>query len=171
MDSDIRMFKAGNLPIIHGSECRCFYRRSRQQSRDTADFGNSIGSSIANSAEFAMVLQQLLPIQYNEIYLISLFKMNSNPFSKSLPDSTYARNTSRATLHYLITGSFGHVVEKNALESHTYPCRSDTTRELNLRLHQSGTWLPPSFMKASLVKDRVVMASVAPKREAPVQAA
>ena len=32
-------------------------------------------------------------------------------FSNSLPDFTYSRNTSSATLHYLMSGSFGHVVD------------------------------------------------------------
>ena len=31
-------------------------------------------------------------------------------FSKSLPDFIYSRNTSSATRHYLMSGSFGHVV-------------------------------------------------------------
>ena len=49
-------------------------------------------------------------LKYNEIYLILLLKMNSNPFSKSLPDSTISRNTSSAALHYLIAGWFCYVV-------------------------------------------------------------
>ena len=31
-------------------------------------------------------------------------------YSESLPDSTNSRNTSRGSKHYLISGSFGHVV-------------------------------------------------------------
>ena len=51
-------------------------------------------------------------------YVILLCKINSCILSlsqilcsKSLPDSTYSRNTSSATRHYLMSGSSGHVVE------------------------------------------------------------
>ena len=45
------------------------------------------------------------------------------PFSKSLPDSTYSRNTSRAARHYLMYSSFWDVVFEDAIPLAMYRFR------------------------------------------------
>ena len=72
-----------------------------------------------------LLVEEKSNFQLNIIYSILFrkyvlsFVIVSNLFSKSLPDSTYSRNMSSAMLHYLMSGSFGHVVVRRAF---SVPC-------------------------------------------------